>query len=236
MIPSGDPAYEDITPELEPMTMIEAWTHALFKPSEETYVRVAYGPDASFWRAALWVFLASLAGLVIGTPIQLVLNPEMLAAFQEIAGNQNSALIAALGLMACLVPFTAFFGVIGMIISTAIYQLIARLLGGKGNFTALFNAYAAYGAPLALVSYIASAIPLVNLCISIPLAIYGLVLGIIAMKAVNRFSYGKAALVVLLPTLLAFTCVCLMIFALGASLAPVLGDPANWEMLLTPQP
>lgn len=243
MIPPSSYNDYDAPPELEPLSWMQAWTKALFSPSNETFARIAYDPSASTWRASSWLFVATLIGMLIGTPLSLVFNPTQLEPLQklleenaDVLGGDSSMLVGVVGLMLCLVPLSAVFSVIGSMISAAIYQLIAGMLGGRGNFTAMYTAFAAFGAPIGIVSAIASSIPVVNLCVGLPLALYGLVLSVIAVDAVNRFGIGKAILTVLLPTLLVFGCCCLVFFGLGMSLGPLMGDPKNWEQFLTPMP
>jgi len=239
MIPSSSYNDFDAPPELEPLSWTQAWTKALFSPSNETFARIAYDPSASVWRAASWIFVATLIGMLIGTPLSLVFNPDQLAPMQEAMDQMGAGadmIYAILALMLCLVPLAAVFSVISTMISTGLYQLIAGFLGGRGNFTAMYTAFAAFGAPISIASSIFSSIPFVNLCVGLPLALYALVLTVIAVDAVNRFGLGKAVLTVLLPTLVVFSCCCLLFFALGATIFPMLGDPAVIEQLLTPVP
>lgn len=237
MIPPGDEFNAYNPPAQAPISWTEAWTKALISPSEETFRRIGYSPNASFGRAALWIFFATLIGMIISVPLTLALNPAQLAPLQEMLGGENSALAGALGLMACFVPMTALFAVIGSVIGTGLYQLIARLLGGEGDFNALYNATAAFSAPMGIVASIISAIPIVGACISFLLSLYSIVLSVIAIQAINRFGYGKAIITVLIPLFVVGLCCCLAVFAFSAALAPILGvDPSQWQQLLTPVP
>jgi hypothetical protein len=71
-------------------------------------------------------------------------------------------------------------------------------------------ALAAFTAPITLISAAIGWIPFVN-CLTIPLAIYSLVLTLLAVKSVNRISWGK--------TIGIFA----ILFLVGALLAVVLG-------------
>jgi hypothetical protein len=94
--------------------------------------------------------------------------------------------------MICLVPATAAAGVLGFALVTGITQLVAKILGGSGTYSKLAYATAAYSAPLSLLTTALGAIPYVGY-VTTPLGwIYGLVLNVIAVKAVNKFGWGKA--------------------------------------------
>jgi hypothetical protein len=138
--------------------------------------------------------------------------------------------------MACFVPFSAVIAVIASAIGAGLYQLIARLLGGEGDFNALYNAMAAYSAPMGLVSSLISAIPFVGGCLSALVGIYNLVLTVIAIQAINRFGIGKAIVTVLIPLIVVGACCCLAVLAMGSTLAPLLGDPEFLEQFMTPVP
>jgi hypothetical protein len=65
------------------------------------------------------------------------------------------------------------------------------MLGGVGSHSELVYAQAAFLAPLTLMIDVLGVIPFIN-CLIFPLAIYGVVLNVISIKAVNRFGWGKA--------------------------------------------
>ena len=94
------------------------------------------------------------------------------------------------------------------------------LLGGTGTYAKLAYAFAAYLAPLTLVSSFISAIPLVN-CLTLPIAIYGIVLNVIAVKAVHQFGWGKA----LASSVLVFAGI-LLVVAVGVIVILALLGPA----------
>ena len=94
----------------------------------------------------------------------------------------------------------------------------------------MIYAFAAFTAPITIVSGVLSAfslIPFIGLCfsiISIGIGLYAIFLMITAVKGVNKFGWGEAAGSVLLPGLvLIFVCGCLTIGILML-LGPVIGD------------
>jgi hypothetical protein len=97
------------------------------------------------------------------------------------------------------------------------------MLGGTGTFEKLFYGFAAYGAPLGLVTSALGAIPFLG-CLAFPLGIYGIVLNVIANQAANEYDTGKAVISSLAPALVIFLLCCCIIVAFGAILAPVMGD------------
>ena len=71
-------------------------------------------------------------------------------------------------------------------------QLIAgRVFRGSGTFDRLIYATAAFTVPILLISSLISSIPYVQ-WLAVPVYLYQIVLGVIAVKAVNRIGWGQA--------------------------------------------
>lgn len=234
MLPQDDPFFSDSA--YEPLSWWQSWTSALFKPSVLTFERIANDPQASTMRAALWIFFSALVSLFISVPLSLVLNPNLVTQLQQAGGELGSTLTAALGLMLCVVPFSAALSTFGMMISTALIQLTARLLGGQGTFEGTFNALAAITAPVTPVSALLGAIPLVGGCLALPLGLYVLVLDVIAVKASNRFGWGAAIGAIVLPGLVIGGLCCCAAFAIGSVMGVALQDLINQGVIPMPQP
>ena len=225
MFPEFDTDF--IEPEYEPLSWWQSWLNAVTRPSVVTFDKIANDPQASTIRAALWIFFSSLVGMFISLPLGLLLYPDLLTTAQEAFGEFGSAMAAALGLMLCLVPLGAVLSVVGMMISTALIQLTAKLLGGQGTFEGTFNCLAAIAAPITPVSSILSAIPFVGSCLTVPLGIYAMVLYVLAVKASNRFSWGAPIGAVLIPWVVFVGLCCCVAFAISASFGVVLQDLMN---------
>jgi hypothetical protein len=234
MMPQNDPFF--VEPPYEPLSWWDSWLKALTKPSVDTFERIANDPQASAVRAATWIFFSSLVGLFISVPLNLLFNPTLVTQLQQATGELSSTLVAALGLMLCIVPFSAAISTLGMAISTALIQLAARLLGGKGTFDGTFNALAAIAAPVTPITSLLSAIPLVGPCLALPIGLYVLVLNVIAVKASNRFGYGSAILAILLPGLLIGGLCCCVVFALASVAGVAMTDLINQGVIPLPQP
>ena len=237
--PSSDfNAYEP-APQLEPMSWWEAWLSAITRPSEATFQRIGYGPNASFWRAAIWLFIASIIGFVISSLLGFLFGAPQFQQLEQATGVDMGSIAGMLGLLVCAAPFGAALGVGIAALWTGLIQWIAKLMGGTGDFNALFNAFAAYSAPMGIISSLFAAIPIpvVSGCIGALIGIYNLVLSVISVQAINRFGYGKAIAAVLIPFAALFSCCCILWFALVSVLGMSLGGLEGLEQLLiTPVP
>lgn len=107
-----------------------------------------------------------------------------IAAVQGLVGSVNLGLIL-------IVP-------IGFFISVGIYYLIARAFRGQGTFKAQSYTQLLFQVPLGIASSVLLLIPFVGILGSF-LSIYGIVLEVLSLMAVHRFSGGKATAVVLIP-------------------------------------
>jgi hypothetical protein len=216
------PEYEDPTsmegfPQM--FSWREAWTRALTRPREETFIELINDPTASFGRAATWIFVSSLIasvlfgilwfiGFQLGLMSSLAQQPELAEMFPSgmLAGGFGVAML-------CFLPLFAVGTVIGITIQVAIVQFIAGTFGGNGTFTDLFYATSAFYAPFLLLNAVLGLIPFVNLCLTVPLGVYVACLGILSLKAVNQFSWGRA-LAVVLTLFLLFVLIAVIIGAL----------------------
>ncbi len=197
------------------------WRDAVTKPNEQTYATMAQSPNAKLTTALLWVFLGAL---VSGFLTSLVPNPALRQLLQNsnldttrLGGGVGAFLIRLI----CGAPIAAVIAVIGFVIVVGIVQLLAKMFGGRGTFDQLAYVMAAIQTPFALVSGVLSllaAIPLVGLCFSLVIllvAIYILVLEIMAVKGVNQFGWGQAVASLLLPVVALCCCLSAGAFAIG---------------------
>jgi hypothetical protein len=206
------------TPESFPWYQV--WMNALTRPSVATYEELVRDPKAASGRAFLWIFLTSLIGYLF-----LMLGQLAGLGVSSMFGNAQMTRAGGGGflVLACQSPIAAVMSVVGLAISAGITQLIARALGGTGSFSKLVYAFAAYLAPLSLISGVLGVIPFINL-LTIPLGFYGIVLNVIAVKAVNQFGWGKAVLssFVIFAAILVF--VAIIVIVILALLGPVMGN------------
>ena len=177
--------------EGETLSIIDTWIKALTSPTEETYTKIAKDPGASIGKAILWIFLAGLVGSLISGVLTSVFGTSPVPFGEEIfsPGFFERDL---LGTILCS-PVVGIFAVIGSLIGTGIIYLFSKMLGGIGTYEKLFYTFAAYQVPLGLVTAVLGGIPIIW-CLSFVLFIYGLVLNVIANKAVMEYDWGKAVI------------------------------------------
>jgi hypothetical protein len=204
------------------LTWMDVWVSAITEPSSRTFENILRDPGASARRAYGWVFFSSLFGFFISFLLQIVLNKEVL---DTLGVDPTAPLALGIfgGILLCAGPLASLFAVIGVIINSGLTQWIATGLGGKGNFSQLVYAVAAFTAPITLISSFVAAIPLVNL-ISIFLGLYALVLNIIAIKAANRFGYGSAIVTLLLLWVGAAVVMAFIVAMTLVLFGPAIGD------------
>lgn len=175
---------------------IQAWTLALTRPNEATYRGLIDDPRAGLGRAALWMVLGSAIPIVLLVLSQLAFGGlgRTLSQLQGLAPGSDRAFTPALGagVLLCAIPLGSFFSVAGLFLYAGVIQFIAGAFGGQGSFARLAYATSAFTAPLTIIGGFVSLIPFVNLCLALPLSAYSLTLNLLALKAVNRFSWGLA--------------------------------------------
>jgi hypothetical protein len=226
MAPEGDSA----------MSMVQTWTAAMTKPNEGTFARIAAQPGATASKAFLWVFVASiltsLASLIAqaasfgGQSMMRQFLPPELA--RELP--MGAAPSIGFGTVICGAPVGAIFAVIGFAIVTGLIQWVAKMFGGVGSFEKLAYTFSAISVPysvIAAVLAILGIIPFVGILtglIGFALAIYVVVLEVLAVKAVHRLDTGKAAGAVLLPALVFFIIICCCVIAGLALMGPAIAE------------
>ncbi|MCI5223690.1 MAG: YIP1 family protein [Candidatus Electrothrix sp. AR4] len=151
-------------------TWQEAWKQAVTHPSVETFAHLKNDSTVSGNRAYKWIFMGGLIGSL---PVSLICSPVV-------------SIIA--------------------LVCTAIYVLIisgiARCLRGTGTYKQLLFVMAAYMAPLGIISGLVTlstkVIPLLGY-LSLLLSLYGLLLSLIAVKAVHQVSWFKSLIANFFP-------------------------------------
>jgi pilus assembly protein Flp/PilA len=200
----------------------EVWISAITRPSVETFEDFVRYPDATANRGYKWIFIAGLAATILGFLISLAITSISSGGSPDpysITGLFGTSIY----FLVCAAPISAVLGVVGLMISAGISQFFASALGGTGTYSKLAYAFAAYYAPLSIVTGLLTAIPILN-CLAFPLGIYGIVLNVIANKAVNQFSWGKAiaSSVVIIAGILVLVAVCVIVIL--ALLGPAIGN------------
>ena len=219
VIPSGYGTY----------SWLEAWQMALTRPNEETFRSLADDPNGSLSRALSWIVITSAISFLITVSAQLLFSglfagPSLLEALEQEAGIMLSGGLVIAGIYVCGLPFVVLVSAMGMLIYSGVVQFTAGAFGGEGTFAEMTYALAAFTAPLTVLSGVIGLIPLVN-CLAIPLGIYSLLLTLLAVKSVNRISWGK--------TMAIFAILLLVTVLLTAVLGLLIWIPIR-ETLLAP--
>lgn len=219
-VPSNAPVME---PKSGPAGWLQVWIKAVTKPSEQTFIEISESPEAKTQTALIWSAIAGFIGGIgvgIGSALSVLIR-----------GGGNSTGVGTFAMYICGFPILmAIISPIGLALSTALFQWVAKLFGGTGSFEKLIYSLAAISVPITIVSgatSLLSGVPIVGICISlfsIVISLYTVFLNITAVKAVNRFGYGQAAGSVLIPAfVIGFFCGCL-VFGGMMILGPVIGD------------
>lgn len=216
------------------------WRDAVTKPNEQTFASLAQSPNAKLPTALLWVFLGALVNAFLAALVQGRLFRQYMQNFNFDMSRFGEGAGALLIRVICGAPIAAVIAVIFFVIGAGIVYLLARMFGGRGTFDQLAYAFAAITTPIALVNGVLTllaAIPFVGFCfglVSVLLAIYAIVLQVMAVKGVNQFGWGQAAASLLLPVLV--FCCCLAAGAFGIAWAIGRNLPPGTFPFPTPAP
>jgi hypothetical protein len=220
--------------ESKPESVLQTWTKALTKPNEQTFADIAASPNAKASTAYLWVFIASLIQVFLTALVQSRLLGTYMdqAGLGDVLGNQARGLGSILIGAVCGAPIAAAVTTLFFAIGVFVVQWIAKMFGGTGTADKLAYAMASIAAPFSIVAGILSllaAIPYVGLCFSVILSLAGIyifVLQVMAVKAVNRVSWGAAIGSLIIPGLvIGLLCACL-VGVTFAALLPMIRDAA----------
>jgi hypothetical protein len=234
------PSAPMLPPPSGPSAWISTWREALTKPNEQTYARMALSPNAKLSTALLWVFIGSLVNFFLASLVQGRLMAQMMQnsglGLEGLPAETGGGLFTAI----CGAPIGALISVVFFALGAGVFQLIAKLFGGRGTYEQLAYVLAAIVTPFYFLSgalTLISAIPYVGACFGIlgfVAALYVLYLEITAVKGVNQFGWGPAIATVLLPALVIACCVAVGIVSIFSMLGPEFAE--MFEQMLTPVP
>ncbi|MGE5463778.1 MAG: YIP1 family protein [Syntrophothermus sp.] len=206
-------------PERRPNTVLQTWTAALTRPSEQTYAEIASTPGAKASTAFLWVFLAALIQLFLAALVQGRLYPGLAQQFglnPDTLGGRGGVGAILTGAI-CGAPIGAVIQTIFFAIWVAIVQWLARMFGGRGTYDQMAYTMAAIAAPYSLITGLLtlfSAIPAVGICFglfALLAGLYVIALNLLAIKGVNQVGWGAALGALFIPLLvIGFICACLV--------------------------
>jgi hypothetical protein len=208
----------------------QTWVRVVTSPGEPTFEAERLKPQATLTTALIWMLIAGAVAAVLGliqsalaagtvqtTVTQLLAQADLpLETRAQLEQILNSGVLGGLGgaslASIIMVP-------VGFLVGTGILYLIAKLLGGTGEFGRYAYLNASFTAPLTILSSLLSVIPVLG-CLSLFISIYQLVLTYYSTKVEHNLTSGKALVVVLLPLIVVLLLVfCFIIFVVGALMA-----------------
>ena len=182
------------------LTWSEVWTAAITKPSVATYKEILRDPGAKSRRGYTWLFIAWLIYTVVAVNVLFSTVPDdlLVELFPEAtAGDISQALLLN---TVCLSPFVAgiFLGVFAVIVRVihAIVHVQGKREQQAGDVQRLSYAFAAFWAPLTLISVLLVMLPIPE--IGLVVQAYQVILAVVAVRAVYDLETREAATSVLI--------------------------------------
>jgi uncharacterized membrane protein len=204
--------------------MIETWRNVLSRPGVPVFEEERAKPAATLTTGLVWMVIAAVIASLLGwlrtllfaggaTGMDQLLNgmelpPEVSDQMALLLGSVVTAGAVGVGtLMGIVIAPLMFLLVVGIV------HLIARLLGGQGEYGKQAYLMAAFQAPLAIVGAILGLVPLLGGCLGFLLTVYGWVLTYFSVKVNYGLSDGKAIAVVVIPFLVVMFLLACAVFA-----------------------
>jgi hypothetical protein len=175
-------------PPREPLSLMDAWAFSIIRPTVETYQEIVNDFNISSGKAAVSLFISLVIGLAVIAFADMWLTTVGFG-FRD-RGLSFYVRRSVISLMIML-PLISGGIVLSLMTIAAVINWVAQKLGGRGTYTQLFYSFAAHLTPLTLIACIIGIIPIVRFA-DILIFFYGMVLNVIATKAVHHFSWAKA--------------------------------------------
>lgn len=103
--------------------------------------------------------------------------------------------------LTCLLPVIAAIILLGFYLAVGVINIIAKIMGGRGNFNHLLYITSAFTAPILIIDLIIFYIPYVNLLVY-PSLIYTWILLVLAVMTVYKFKVGRAIITLIIPAII----------------------------------
>lgn len=205
----------------------QTWLKASTSPNDATFADLRQKPDANITTAMIWMLIygviAAVAGLISSLIFAGTVQGALPSVLQQLdlppaeMAQVEQALRFLPGNVAVGAGFSSLANIIWVpvwfLIGVGIYHLIAKLLGGTGEYGRLAYLSAAFSAPLGIVTTLLSLIPLAG-CVTPLIGIYTLVLSYFAVKVEHQLSSGRAIMVILIPALVLIVLAMCFIFGI----------------------
>lgn len=203
--------------------MIETWRRVVLQPGEEVFQQEKTSPNANLQTAVIWMVIAGVVaaifgfiqGLTAAGSVNMILDQadlprDVAAQLRPLIGSMVGA-----GGLAAIITVPLFF-----LIGAGIYHLLARVLGGEGDYGIFAYLLATFQAPITMASAILGIVPFLGGCLAFLLTIYSLVMTYFAIRVNYNLPGGRAIAVLIIPVavllLLAF-CAAFLIAGLAIS-------------------
>lgn len=194
--------------------MWQTWLKTTTSPNDATFEELRQKPDANVTTAIIWMAIYGAVSAAVGIIGGFVAAGTMSSMMPQLMSEMNLSPTEAAQAEQFLRMFSGGgLGMVGVaslanivtvplffLVGVGIYYLLARLLGGAGDFGRYAYLNAAFAAPLGILNTLLSLVPFVG-CISPFITIYSLVLVYFATKVEHQMSSGRAIMVVLFPLL-----------------------------------
>lgn len=220
-LPPGPPT------QAVPHSWTQAWLIAVTQPNVQSYTALAEDPSATLGKAFAWIFVSGLIASAVSSLLRLAFISSTLSGLEQTSDSTLGIGVVALLTFACLVPFSAAFAGVVLMVSAGIQQFVAGALGGEGSFTRLYYVMAAYTAPISVAAALLAIIPFLGACVGALLGFYTIALNALAIKAVNRFGWGNAILSMIVPLIFVVLIGVIIFFAfLYPAISTLISQPA----------
>ena len=205
----------------------QTWLKASTSPNDATFSELRQKPNANITTAVIWMAIYGAIAAIAGLVSSLIFAGTVQGALPSVLKELNlppaemaqveQALRFLPGNVAVGAGFSSLANILWVpvwfLIGVGIYHLLARLLGGTGEYGRLAYLSAAFSAPLGIVTTLLSLIPLAG-CVTPLIGIYTLVLSYFAVKVEHQLSSGRAIMVILIPALVLIVLAMCFIFGI----------------------
>jgi hypothetical protein len=124
-------------------------------------------------------------------------------------------IVGVLITLVCGIPVGVVLAVIGFAILSGLLHLVARMLGGTGDYGKLAYMLALVSVPFTLLNSVLAPIPFVG-CLSFLITLYLFVLQVLSIEAVHQFGIAKAVVTLIIPLVVLCLLVICIIVGLGS--------------------
>jgi hypothetical protein len=205
---------------------IETWRRVLTQPGEPVFEQEKLNPDGTLQKALIWMVIAGVVAGIFGWLAALIGASSTAAMISqmglppEVQAQMGPMLNMAMGSagLGAIIAVPVFF-----LIGTFIMHLIAKMLGGQGDYSKFAYLASTYQAPITIASSVLSIIPFLGGCVGALLGIYGIVEAYFAIKVNYGLSSGRAITAILIPFVLVF----LFFICIGVVFAGMIASFSN---------